>query len=407
MESNIIQKNKKKIRDLLLSVCATMVLNVVIQFALYPYMQRQLGDEQYGVALSVLSLVAILSGTLGTSANYSRMVTSSKPDTVYTNGDYNIILLGVSLLCALGGSFYLGYLGVASIITVPLFVLLTVFTALRYYSDVEFRMKSDFVRYMLYYVTISCGYLLGLIVFKISGEWMTAVVLGEMLGVLFVVIFGTIYRSKLLTPSKNFLTVSKSMGFLLLSTFIENLTLNADRLLLMVFSGGVAVSIYYTASLLGKVIAMLTVPINSIIISYLVKYEGGMSKKFWSISTIASGVVGVLAFVACLIVSPFLLGILYPDLLGAATPFIAPAILGQIFYFISGVLLVILLRFKGEKNQFLFNLIYAVEFIAIVTLGTLLFDLTGFVYSALIANAIRFVMVVCIGFFSNPKAVAK
>ncbi|MBQ8140449.1 MAG: hypothetical protein IJ038_01995 [Clostridia bacterium] len=403
MKNDIIKNNKRKIRDLLLSISATAILNIVIQFVLYPFLERNLGEERYGAALSVLSVIAIFAGTIGTSANYSRMVTSGNRDIEYTNGDYNLIVLSLSLVCGIGGMFYLRYLGISSVLSAVLFLLLALLTAFRYYSDVEFRMKSDFLRYMLYYTAISAGYLLGTLVYKFTGEWMLALITGEAFGIIFAFFASSIYRKNALRTSKSFSLVFKSMGFLMLSTLIENLTLNADRLLLMVFSGGVAVSVYYTASLVGKIIAMLSVPINSIIISYLVKYEGKLTKKLWSVASIAAAALGGIAFLGCYIVSPFILNILYPDLYVMAKVYVPAAILGQIFYFISGILLVILLRFCGEKKQFLFNLGYAVEFLAIVLIGTWQGGLDGFVYSSLIANAVRFLAVIIWGAFAAAK----
>lgn len=409
MKKDILKENKQKIKDLAMSITATAVMNIVIQFVMYPFLERGLGKEDYGVTLSILSIVAILAGTIGTAANYSRMVTSTHKDIGYTNGDYNIILLALSVVCGFGGIFYLKYLGFSSPLTWFLFIALILFTALRYYSDVEYKMNGDFFRYMLFYIAVSVGYILGMFIYRISGEWMIAFIVGELASVIFVVFQGTIYRKDILKPSKYFIPVCKSMGFLLLSVLIDNLTLNADRLILMVFAGGGAVTVYYTASLLGKVVAMLSVPINSLIISYLMKYKGGLTKKFWTIATVGTLALGVCAFAGCTLISPFLLNILYPDLKGDIAPYIAPAILGQIFYFISGILLVILLKFRGEKKQFLFNLAYAVEFFAIVIVGTYLGGLDGFVYSALAANAIRFIAVIIWGFIpsksSNPQEI--
>lgn len=398
MKTGIIKSNKRKIKDLSMSIGAIAIFNMVIQFAMYPFLERNLGPEGYGVALSVLSVISILSGTLGTSASYSRMVTCADTSIDYTNGDYNIIILVLSALCGIGGVFYLSYIGISSMLSAIIFFVLIIITSFRYYSDVEYKMNTAFFRYMLFYSIISIGYIIGLFVYRITGEWLLAFLIGESLGIAFVTIWGTIYRKNLLTPSKNFSLICKSMAFLLLSTLIENLTLNADRLLLMVFSGGETVTIYYTASLLGKVVAMLSTPINSIIISYLVKYKGELTKKFWTVSTLAIAALGVLSFTGCTIVSPFMLKILYPDIVEDCIPYIAPSILGQIFYFISGILLVILLKFRGEKKQFIFNAAYAVEFFVIVILGTLLYGLDGFVYSSLIANFIRFIAVIIWGF---------
>ncbi|MBE6596606.1 MAG: hypothetical protein E7641_02950 [Ruminococcaceae bacterium] len=406
MKTDFIKNNKQKIKDLAMSITATAVMNIVIQFLMYPYLERVQGKEAYGATLSVLSIVAIISCTLGTAANYSRIVMSTK-SVSFKNGDYNIILLLLSLICGAGGIFYVRYLGERGATAALLFVLLIVFTALRYYSDVEYKINGNFFRYMLFYIAVSVGYIAGMFVYSLTGEWMLAFIVGEALSIIFVIFKGTIYRRDLLRPSGSFPLVAKSMGFLLLSVLIENLTLNADRLLLMVIEGGAAVTIYYTASLLGKIVAMLSVPLNSLIISYLVKYEGGLTKKLWSYATLGICALGVLAFGGCTLVSPLVLGILYPDLRGDIAPYIAPAILGQIFYFISGILLVVLLKFRGEKKQFLFNLGYAVEFLAIVLAGTLLFGLDGFVYSCLAANAIRFIAVIIWGFVSILRTPAE
>ncbi len=397
MKTDFIKNNKGKIKDLTLSISATVMMNVVIQFVIYPQLERGLGEEQYGVTLSILSIIAIFASTLGSSANYSRMVTNAKADIEYTNGDYNIVLLPLSALCGLGGIFYLRYLGITSVLAILFFLLLTVLTVFRYYSDVAYRMKGDFVRYMIFYALISVGYIIGMLIYRLTDEWMLALICGEGAAIVFSFFTAELYRKDVLKPSKNFLLVCKSMAFLMLSSLIESLTLNADRLLLMVFSGGVAVSIYYVASLIGKIIAMLSTPINSIIISYLVKYEGKLTKKFWAVSVIALSALGVLAFLGCMIIAPFLLKILYPDLYPLAKPHVPMAMLGQIFYFISGILLVILLKFCGEKNQFLFNLGYAIEFLVIVIAGTYFGELEGFVYSSLAANAIRFAAVIIWG----------
>lgn len=401
MIKKLVKDNKKIIGNLFMSIGATVVFNVVIQFVMYPYFERNLGEEKYGLALSILSIIAILAGTLGNAANYSRMMASTR--FVHTNGDYNILLLTLSPVCAIGGIFYLRYLGITSIVPTLLFVALVILTTLRNYSDVGFRIKSNFVRYMLFYVFVAAGYIIGLCVFKISGEWMWTLIIGEALGVLFAVLFDTIYRKKLLTPSKNFPLVLKSMSFLALSTLIDNLTLNADRLLLMVFSGGTAVAVYYAASLMGKIVAMLSVPINSILISYIVKYRGGLTPKFWLISTASVSSLGLVAFACCSFISPYVLRFLYPDLCELTLPYIVPAILGQIFYFISGMLLVIILKFKGEKKQFMLNAGYAAVFLVFVCVGTFLYDLDGFVYCSLIANALRFAAIIVWGFIPQKK----
>ena len=58
-------------------------------------------------------------------------------------------------------------------------------------------------------------------------------------------------------------------------------------------------------------------------------------------------------------------------------------------------------------KQFLFTVGYAIEFMVIVIAGTYLGGLDGFVYSALAANAIRFIAVIIWGFCSIRAAKSK
>lgn len=395
-------ENRTKLLNLVYSIGAAAIFNMVIQLVLYPDFERRLGSEQYGVALSVLSLLAITAGTCGYAVNCARLLSVERGYTA--NGDYNLILLGMGILNGIIGVAYLGYLKIASPVTVLLYLVLTVVTMLRYYSEVEFKISTDFFRYMIYYILISVGYVLGLFLFHLSDQWMLAMITGETLAVLYVAVRGTIFRSPAWKKSAHLTAVISGIGFILLSALIDNLTLHADRILLLAITGdGVAVTHYYIASLIGKVVSMLTLPVNAILLSYLVRYQGALTKKIWGVVVMVAVVFGAVCFGGCLLVSPWLIRILYPSEAEAVMPYLLPAILGQIFYFVSGVLMMILLRFKGEKKQLLFNAGYAVEFFGCVAIGTVLGGLSGFILSILIANAIRFLGTVLWGFFSRSK----
>ena len=86
--------------------------------------------------------------------------------------------------------------------------------------------------------------------------------------------------------------------------------------------------------------------------------------------------------------------------------YLFPAILSQILYFVSGVLLVVLLRFRGEKKQFFLNLGYAIVFFALTLIATYLFGLNGFVWASLLANALRLAVVIPWGFLPPRRKAA-
>ena len=394
--------NRQKLLNLIYSIGATAIFNMTLQFLIYPSFERQMGEERYGVVLALLSMIAITAGTCGYAVNCSRLLGVEKGRT--SSGDYNLILLAMGAICGGIGVVYLYRLGLGSPLSILLFVVLILVTMLRYYSEVEYRIHTDFFRYLIYYLLISLGYIVGLFLFRISGYWMLTLILGEALAVLYVVIRGSIYRAPFFRPTREFRLILSSIGFILLSALIDNIVLHADRILLLAITGdGSAVTLYYVASLVGKIVAMFTLPINSLVISYLSRYRGALTGKMWLLITLVATVFGGIALLGCLIVSPFLIRILYPDMLDAARPYFLPAILGQIFYFVSGVLMIVLLRFKGEKKQFFFNGAYAVVFFGCVAAGTAMGGLSGFVLSILLANGLRFLAAVLWGLLGKQQ----
>ena len=402
LKSLLTGENRKKILNLIYSIGAVAIFNMVIQFLVYPDFERTLGPDQYGVALSVLSMIAITAGTFGYAVNCARLLGVEKGRTA--NSDYNLILLILGVIGSVIGIIYIVTQGITAPLPIILYVLLMVTTMLRYYSEVEFKLNTNCFRYMIYYILISVGYAAGLLLFRVTGEWMLPLIIGEALSVLFVIIFGKIYRKPFIKPTACFGAVVSSMGFIFFSSLIDNITLQVDRILLLsITRDGESVTIYYIASLVGKVISMLTLPINAILISYLVRYNGVLTKKLWTITITAATVFGVLGFGGCLIVSPILIKILYPDMLEKVLPYLISAILGQIFYFVSGMLMMVLLRFRGEKKQLIFNGGYAVIFFSAVAVGTALQGLDGFVYGILIANAIRFIGAIVWGFLPQKQ----
>jgi len=397
-------ENRQKILNLCYSLGAIGIFNVVLQFIIYPFLEKRMGADNYGVALSVLSLIAIINGACGYAVGCARLLGIEKGRT--DNGDYNLILLAMGILCSIIGIVYLYTLGLLTPLSILLYVLLSITTMLRFYSEVEFRAKIDFFRFMIYYLLIALGYIVGLFFFNLSHQWMLVFITGELFCLLYAIARCSIYRPPFFKKTPHFRAILSSISFVLLSTLIDNITLHSDRILLLAITGsGVAVTTYYIASLVGKVIAMLTTPINTLIISYLVRYHGGLTKKLWGIVLLATALFGGLAFIGCLIVSPFLVRLLYPDNFETVKPYLLTAILGQVFYFVSSVLTTILLRFKGEKKQFIFNVGYAVQFFIIVIIGTVIGGLSGFAIAIVIANALRFLGAAVWGMIpTNPPA---
>ncbi len=165
---------------------------------------------------------------------------------------------------------------------------------------------------------------------------------------------------------------------------------------------GTQVTIFYIASLLGKAIAMLTEPIAGVAIGFLARAKSFGRRQF-VLSALCSLALGALAFAALIPITPFLIGMLYPDVVAEAKPFFLIANGGQIVYFIANLLLVIVLRFAAEKYQLYINVSYSVLFFAVCIPALLRGGLPLFCDLVLALNAVRLLAVLVLGVWKSKE----
>lgn len=391
----LFSKIKGIMGDLIYSMLGLVIMNGVIQLLVYPQFNRYMGEERFGMVLTLLSLVAIMGSTFGVAANYSRMVTHKKGTD--SNGDYNIFLLmiaGLSLVVSVVGIVWLSEF--KPLLFIGYFVLM-VLTVLRYYSDVEFRLNLNYKRFFIFYLLISVGYTVGVLIYPLTNSWVLAMILGEGLAVGFVVVTGGIYKRPLLKKSEYFGVNMKSIMIMSGTDLIAALVLNSDRILLQAFAGGTAVTIFYAATLIGKMVSLISTPLNGVIIGHLNRYDGGIGYKTFGKICGASIIAGALMDVVCVGVSYVFVKIMYPDIFTQVLPYLWLANAGQIFYFISNVLTTILLRFTEEKYQLYINVIYMVVFMLLAIPMTYLWGLMGMAVALFIINLAKIFVIAVVG----------
>lgn len=388
------------LESIFLSMASLGVYNLIIQFVVYPAVNRTLGAELFGGILTLISVQSVLAVSIGAGVNYARM--ANVPKFTASNADYNLYLLPWLILTAVGTAGSLFYFGAPHTLSFALYPLLSVLMALRYYASVAFRLEINYRKNFLFYILISAGYLLGLLVFRFTKLWETALLPGEALAIAYVVFASPIFRRPLLRKSEHFKAVCSSGTALVFSQLFANLTLHADRLLIGAFADSRQVTIFYTASLLGKAMAMLTEPIAGVAVGYLARSKS-FGRKQYLLCAGATLALGALIFLLFLPIAPFVIGILYPDIVSDASPLFAIANGGQILYFVANLLLVILLRFTKEKYQFIINVSYCVAFFAVCIPAVLHGGLSAFCMSVLLLNVVRLTVVFLLGFIQSSK----
>lgn len=428
-------------RDLIFSILALVIYNGVLQLLIYPGLNARMGAEAFGTVLYFISVISIMGAGFGTAASYSRMV--AKKNRSQANGDYNVFLLmvaGVSLvvtavaLVVIGG--FGGYVSGAATASgtvlglvptgasfLPAFLsvfVLMVVTVVRYYADVEYRMTIRFVDYCVFFAVVSAGYVVGLGVIDILGRkaagdtgtvvgttyssdiggtycWWIVLLIGELCGILYTVIRGSIFRPPFAALSESFRENLKSCWIISASNLLSALILNSDRIFIRLMVGAKEVTVFYTASLIGKIVAMLTTPLNGVIISYFTNYKIKLEKRTFGLIAAGLVVLSVIGAGLCTAVSMLFVKLMYPDVFEAASQFFFPANLGQILYFVSGSLMVIVLSFTGEKLQLKINMIYVALFAILVIPMTYVMGMQGLAAGLVIVNALRLMITAFFG----------
>lgn len=379
---------KKLGADLILSVGAMVLMNSVIQFVLYPYLTDKMGADRFGVVIYLLAVISVV-GSFGTAANFSRMVVSSKQS--YTNGDYNRFFVWVLLISSAVAAVALVAFDCFTPVYYIGYAILMFVTILRYYGDVEFRQACNFKGYFVFYACVSVGYLLGAATYRFTGSWLVAMLMGEGLAIAFVAIRGSIFKPPFFKKSENYKENTKSVWALVAANLVNGIVLNADRILVMVFVGSFEVTVFYVATLIGKIIALVTVPLEGLVISYLNKFEGKLSYKIYFGFSAGLLALAVLMIGAGTLASHILVPLMYPaEVFLAAKPLFTVANAGQVLFFTSTVLITFVLKISGENIQLVMNLIYLAVFAAVVIPCVAVWGLWGLAWSVLGVNLLRF-----------------
>ncbi len=376
--------------DLTYSVAAVVCMHGMLQLVVYPYLSFKMGAAEFGIALSLLAVVSIMASTFGTGANYARVIASVRQK--HDNGDYNVFLLVIAALSVPVAAVSLVCIDSFRPWAFAGFLLLMIVSILRYYGDVNFRLDVNFKGFFIYYVWIALGYLAGVGLYEITGSWLVIIVLGETTALLYVGWRGFIFKKPLFRKSRHFVENVKAMSLLSASNFIVAVILNVDKLLILKFVGALEVTVFFTATLIGKIVALLTVPLNGVVISHLARYQGGFTRKNFLFVIFAMLAAGIAIIAAGVGFSYLFIRVMYPDVFEAAKPYFFAGNAGQVFYFISGTLMVVVLRFTKEKYQLYMNVIYGVIFVCAVVPSVAYWGLPGIIYALLVVNVLRFII---------------
>lgn len=303
---------KKISKDMLINLLGTGIGLTVLQLIIYPMIAKSIDADAYGQMQSIISVVYMISGTLGSTLCTTRLVREYKYQSENICGDYNkicvycivfsVLLLPVSMII---------YGRDCGYIDVFLVILIGILNFASNYFAVGFRLKINYAAIFISRLLGSLGYLVGFVVFYFSHKWQFVFICSYLAETLYYFLKTNLIHEPYVYTKNKRKTISTFFNLCTSNLLSRSLTY-FDKLLLYPVLGGAAVSVYYTANVFGKLIMMTIEPISNVVLSYLSKKES-VSQKTWRTVVPIAALVCVFLYFISLIISTPIIRYFYPQ----------------------------------------------------------------------------------------------
>lgn len=396
---------KRFIIDSILNIVSAAVPLVLLQIIIFPIIALHSGESNYGMMITLISFFTLFSNSFGNVLNNVRLIQNEEYEKNKYIGDFNILFLFSLVLNStimIVGVIY--YQKKVSIIDITLIVLLSVLVLAREYYIVTFRLTLNYKSILYNNLLMGLGYLLGLGVFIITSYWQAIYIIGAFFSLIFIFKNSNLHKEKIIKTPMFKKTSYKSL-ILLISAVMKSALNYADKLILLPLLGPVAVSIYYTSTIFGKLITPVITPISGVFLSYLAKIESISIRNFIKIFFYAVGF-GIVGYFICILISGPILKILYPKWAEESIKLIYITTGAAIIRMIISILNPIILRYNNINWQLILSGTNLIIYIICVYVFYFLYGLIGFSFGTLISGVFNLIMIIIVYVIKNEKRVA-
>ncbi len=304
-------KKKKIIYDSLLNIVATAVPLVVLQLLILPSVAKHLGAEKNGTMLAIVSLFSILSLPLGTSFNNARLLRQADYEDANVIGDFNVCIIGVSIINAIVMTVMTIIYSDYSVIQIALSVICSALGILKSYYSVCFRLAINYKDVLINHLCLTGGYLLGLGLFYLTKQWQWIYIVGYGASVLHMFSKGNLHKEPLV-KTKLFSGTLKMSAILILTNIVVDISAYSDKLIIYPMLGAATVSVYQSASVMGRLFSLAVSPIRAVMLSYIAKMRAFPKKNFAYVCVVCIAL-AFLGYGICIVICPYIVRLLYPQ----------------------------------------------------------------------------------------------
>ncbi|MBA2175365.1 hypothetical protein H0266_10700 [Halobacillus locisalis] len=385
---------RKFIFDSILSIVAAAIPILILQLFTLPIVGSLLGQESYGLVVALISLFTLISFPFGNVLNNTRLVMQKEYEN-QPKGDFHLLLLisvVLSVLMVSLGTLY--YQESASIYEISFMIIITILNLMREYLIVDFRLNLNYKAILFNNVILGVGYLFGTIIFYYTKIWEVIFVSGLVASLVYILINSSLLKD-CFEITELFKRTTYKFSVLYFSGLMKTSISYADKLLLFPLLGSKVVSIYYTATILGKITSMVIIPINNVILSYLSKLKSIKKERFIFVITISSAL-GVFAYFVIVFISPYVLYKLYPEWASESLNLIYITTASAIVTTLNSVSQPFILKFKSVNWQILISGSHVIIYLILAFYLYQHFGLIGFCIGILVASCFKLAFMICL-----------
>lgn len=382
---------KQVIKDMALNIFSGAIPIVVLQLFILPNLSFYTDANYYGIIVTILAMMNTVPSSFGNVLNNVRLLHQGEYENKREYNDFPILLLIAEfinvILLLIAGIAYLDrndYLGII------LTVIMGAMWLAKEYHVVTFRLKIDYIKAAICNIFLSVGYVVGYGVFFLTNYWQFIYIIAFLCMYAYLAFNSDILLEK---PKITFgfkKCIIDSIALIIAVVLARSISY-ADKMLLYPLLGGVSVSIYYAATVLGKVASLVVTPINSVALTYLSKYRKKPDDIFrW---TVKNGVfICLIVYFASIVFGKPILNILYPKFADEAVKYIWITSGSIVVSTFTSMVTPFVLKFCNTKWQIIINLITTVIYVFLSLILTRTLDLMGFCVSVFLANLVKLII---------------
>ncbi len=390
-----MQSKKRIIFDMGLNIVAVAIPTLFLQLIILPSLAGHMSDSNYGLLVTLLAMLNVLPATLGNVLNNIRLLQNNRYEEKGLEGDFNLLLLIMAIIDLLFvGIFTVSYTSNLTIIDVILIILVSLEWIAKEYYIVAFRLKINYIAIFINNILQVIGYAIGYFVFLKTGKWQVIYLLGFFVSLVYIFLHCDLWKERpIKTPLFNETTWQSLLLFF--ASALNRVITYADKILIYPLLGGAVVSVYYAATVFGKVVALAISPVNSVALTYLAKVQKRSSNVFMT-ALLAGGCTCVIGYLACIIISRPVLTLLYPQFVDQAMQYIYITTGTTVVYALVTIVDPFILKFFDMKWQIALNGGTAVVYVLLCLTLLHFWGLMGFCVGALLTNVFKFVFMLFI-----------